>query len=193
METTFIDTNLFNYLVLPLMIFFARIIDVSLDTIRIVMVAKGERRIAPVLGFFEILIWLIAISTIMKHLDNWMCYVFYAGGFATGNYIGIRIEEKLAVGIVQLQIMISEESNTLINALMQAGYGITHHIAEGGASSKSVSVIYSIISRNDLNKVIGIIREINPDAFYSIGDVRFVNKALSIPFAEKFMGQRMGK
>jgi len=193
METGFIDGNLFNYLVLPLMIFCARILDVSLDTIRIVMVAKGERRIAPILGFFEILIWLIAISTIMKHLDNWMCYVFYAGGFATGNYIGIRIEEKLAVGIVQLQIIISEESNALINALKEAGYGITHHIAEGGASSKSVSVIYSIVSRNDLNKVIGIIREINPDAFYSIGDVRFVNKALSIPFAEKFIGQRMGK
>jgi uncharacterized protein YebE (UPF0316 family) len=193
MEIGFIDGNLFNYLVLPIMIFCARILDVSLDTIRIVMVAKGERRIAPLLGFFEILIWLIAISTIMKHLDNWMCYVFYAGGFATGNYIGIRIEEKLAVGIVQLQIIISEESNTLINALMQAGYGITHHIAEGGASSKSVSVIYSIISRNDLNKVVGIIRKINPDAFYSIGDLRFVNKTLSIPFAEKFMGQRMGK
>jgi len=193
METTFIDTNLFNYLILPIMIFLARIMDVSLDTIRIVMVAKGERRIAPLLGFFEILIWLIAISTIMKHLDNWMCYVFYAGGFATGNYIGIRIEEKLAVGIVQLQIIISEESNALINALMQAGYGITHHIAEGGASSKSVSVIYSIVSRNDLNKVVGIIRQVNPDAFYSIGDVRFVNKTLSIPFAEKFIGQRMGK
>jgi len=193
METTLIDTNLFNYLILPIMIFCARIMDVSLDTIRIVMVAKGERRIAPLLGFFEILIWLIAISTIMKHLDNWMCYIFYAGGFATGNYIGIRIEEKLAVGIVQLQIIISEESNALINALMQAGYGITHHIAEGGASSKSVSVIYSIISRNDLNKVVGIIRQINPDAFYSIGDVRFVNKTLAIPFAEKFMGQRMGK
>jgi len=193
MEIGFMDGNLFNYLILPMMIFCARIMDVTLDTIRIVMVAKGERRIAPLLGFFEILIWLIAISTIMKHLDNWMCYVFYAGGFATGNYIGIRIEEKLAVGIVQLQIIASNESDKLINALMQAGYGITHHIAEGGASSKSVSVIYSIVSRNDLEKISGIINEINPEAFYSIGDVRFVNKALSIPFAEKFMGQRMGK
>ena len=187
------DSNLFNYLVLPIMIFCARILDVTLDTIRIVMVAKGEKRIAPLLGFFEILIWLIAISTIMKHLDNWMCYVFYAGGFATGNYIGILIEEKLAVGIVQLQIITSKESNELINALRQAGYGITHHIAEGGASSKNVSVIYSIVSRNDLDKISSIINEINPEAFYSIGDLRFANKALSIPFAEKFMGQRMGK
>ncbi len=189
----FMDSNLFNYLVLPLMIFCARIMDVSLDTIRIVMVAKGERRIAPFLGFFEILIWLMAISTIMKHLDNWMCYIFYAGGFATGNYIGIRIEEKLAVGVVQLQIITGKLANELIAKLKHAGYGITHHIAEGGASSKSVSVIYSIVSRNDLDKVVGIIREVNPDAFYSIGDVRFVNKKLSVPFAEKFFGQRMGK
>jgi len=193
MEIGFMDTNLFSYLVLPVMIFCARILDVSLDTIRIVMVAKGERRIAPLLGFFEILIWLIAISTIMKHLDNWMCYFFYAGGFATGNYIGIRIEEKLAVGIVQLQIITTRQSNELINSLKEAGYGFTHHIAEGGASSKSVNVIYSIIGRNDLDKVVEIIREINPDAFYSIGDLRYVNKALSIPFAEKFIGQRMGK
>jgi uncharacterized protein YebE (UPF0316 family) len=193
MDTLFMDSNLFNYLILPVMIFCARIMDVTLDTIRIVMVAKGEKRIAPFLGFFEILIWLIAISTIMKHLDNWMCYIFYAGGFATGNYIGILIEEKLAVGIVQLQIITGTESGELIDALRSGGYGITHHIAEGGASSKSVSVIYSIVSRNDLDKIAGIIREINPEAFYSIGDVRFVNKALSIPFAEKFMGQRMGK
>jgi uncharacterized protein YebE (UPF0316 family) len=193
MEMSFMDSDLFNYLVLPVMIFCARIIDVSLDTIRIVMVAKGEKRIAPFLGFFEILIWLIAISTIMKHMDNWMCYVFYAAGFATGNYIGIRIEEKLAVGVVQLQIISSKQSNELITALKQAGYRFTHHIAEGGASSKSVSVIYSIVSRNDLDKVAAIIREINPDAFYSIGDVRFVNKALSIPFAEKFIGQSTGK
>jgi uncharacterized protein YebE (UPF0316 family) len=193
MEIGFMDGNLFNYLILPVMIFCARIMDVSLDTIRIVMVAKGEKRIAPFLGFFEILIWLIAISTIMKHLDNWMCYIFYAGGFATGNYIGIRIEEKLAVGVVQLQIITSKLSSELITALKGGGYGFTHHIAEGGASSKSVSVIYSIISRNDLDKVVDIIRQINPDAFYSIGDVRFVNKALSVPFAEKFIGQRMGK
>lgn len=193
MEIAFMDSNLFNYLVLPVMIFCARILDVSLDTIRIVMVAKGEKRIAPLLGFFEILIWLIAISTIMKHLDNWMCYVFYAGGFATGNYIGIRIEERLAVGIVQLQIITSKESNELINALKKAGYRFTHHIAEGGATSKSVNVIYSIVRRNDLEKVAGIIRDINPDAFYSIGDVRFVNKTLPVPFARKFFGQNVGK
>lgn len=187
------DTNLFNYLILPIMIFCARIMDVSLDTIRIVMVAKGQRRIAPFLGFFEILIWLIAISTIMKHLDNWVCYVFYAGGFATGNYIGIRIEEKLAVGIVQLQIITGINASELISALKQAGYGITHHLAEGGASNQFVSVIYSIVRRNDLDKVIAIIRQYNTDAFYSVGDVRFVNKKLPVPFAEEFLGQAVGK
>jgi uncharacterized protein YebE (UPF0316 family) len=193
METSFWDSSLFNYLVLPLMIFCARIMDVTLDTIRIVMVGKGERKIAPLLGFFEILIWLIAISRIMQNLDNWMCYVFYAAGFATGNYIGIMIEEKLAVGIVQLQIITGNQASELINALKQAGYGITHHIAEGGASTRFVSVIYSIVRRNDLDKVIAIIREYNSDAFYSIADVRFVNKNLSMPIPEQLVVQSAGK
>lgn len=193
METSFWDSNLFNYLVLPMMIFCARIMDVTLDTIRIVMVAKGERKIAPFLGFFEILIWLIAISRIMQNLDNWMCYVFYAAGFATGNYIGIMIEEKLAVGIVQLQIITGNQADELINALKKAGYGITHHIAEGGVSTKIVSVIYSIVKRNDLDKVLAIIREYSSDAFYSIADVRFVNKKLSIPIPEQLVVQSAGK
>ncbi len=193
METTFWDSSLFDYLVLPLMIFFARIMDVTLDTIRIVMVNKGERKIAPLLGFFEILIWLIAITRIMQHLDNPLCYVFYAAGFATGNYIGILIEEKLAVGVVQLQIITSKLSDKLITALKQGGYRFTHHIAEGGASGKSVNVIYSVVSRNDLNKIVGIIREISPDAFYSIADVRFVNKELSIPIPKELIVQSTGK
>src|SRR5512133_102522 len=94
----FIQTDLFTYVILPLFIFCARIIDVSLGTMRIIFVTKGMRKVAPIIGFFEVFVWLLAISRIMQNLDNWVCYVAYAGGFATGNLIGMMIEEKHAIG-----------------------------------------------------------------------------------------------
>ena len=172
----FFHSDLFAFVVLPFLIFLSRITDVTIGTIRIVMVAKGQRNIAPFLGFFEVLIWLIAISQIIKHLDNWICYVAYGAGFATGNYIGMIIEEKLAVGIVQLQIITRIGAKELIDKLTSEGYGITHQEAHG--SVDEVSIIYSIIKRNDLAKVDAIIRNFNPHAFYSIADVKFVNKGV---------------
>lgn len=170
----FYHSELFSYVILPFLIFISRITDVTIGTIRIVMVAKGEKRIAPVLGFFEVLIWLIAISQIIAHLDNWVCYVAYGAGFATGNYVGMIIEEKLAVGIVQLQIITRTDAHLLIEKLKMEGYGITHQEAHG--SMEEVSIIYSIIKRAELAKVDEIIQEYNPTAFYSIADVKSVNK-----------------
>jgi uncharacterized protein YebE (UPF0316 family) len=172
----FYHGDLFNYLVLPFLIFVARISDVTIGTIRIVMVAKGQKNIAPLLGFFEVLIWLIAISKIIENLDNWVCYIAYGAGFATGNYIGMIIEERLAVGIVQLQIITRADAHLLIEKLKAVGYGITHQEAHGAIDE--VSIIYSIVKRTDLPHVIEIISTCNPHAFYSIADVKFVNKGL---------------
>ncbi|HPA70469.1 MAG TPA: DUF5698 domain-containing protein, partial [Bacteroidales bacterium] len=93
-----LNTEIVNYLLLPLFIFLARIFDVSLGTLRIIFVTKGMRIIAPLVGFFEVLIWLLAISRIMQDLDNWVSYIAYAGGFATGNFVGMYLEERLAIG-----------------------------------------------------------------------------------------------
>lgn len=172
----FYHSDLFTYGLLPFLIFLARISDVTIGTVRIVMVAKGQKGIAPILGFFEVLIWLIAISQIIQHLNNWVCYFAYGAGFATGNYIGMIIEEKLAVGIVQLQIITRVDAHKLIEKLKADGYGITHQDAHGAV--EDVSIIYSIIKRTELAKVIEIIRTYNPNAFYSIADVKFVNKGL---------------
>jgi uncharacterized protein YebE (UPF0316 family) len=170
------DGNLFTYFVLPFLIFLSRISDVTIGTIRIVMVAKGQKIIAPFLGFFEVLIWLIAISKIIENLDNWVCYIAYGLGFAAGNYIGMLIEEKLAVGIVQIQIITSKDASLLIEKLKITGFRITHHDAQGAL--EEVSIIYSIIKRGEIPKMVNIIRTYNPNAFYSFADVRFVNKAL---------------
>ena len=167
------DTPFFTYFLLPFLIFISRILDVSIGTIRIVMVSKGQKFWAPLLGFFEILIWLLAISRIMANLDNWMCYFAYAAGFAAGTYIGLIIEERLAMGIVKIQIITRISATKLIQNLKNAGYGITHHDAHGG--TEDVSIIYSIIKRNEIQKVENIVKTTNPKAFYSIEDVKSVS------------------
>ncbi|MFV0484229.1 MAG: DUF2179 domain-containing protein [Bacteroidales bacterium] len=172
----FLDGATFTYIMLPLLIFLARVADVSIGTIRIVMVSKGHKFFAPILGFFEILIWLMAISKIFENLDNWACFFGYALGFATGNYVGLCIEEKLAVGIVKLQIITRHNAEQLIENLIKAGYGITHHDAQG--SSETVSIIYSMIKRSEIKRMEEIIKSTNPKAFYSIEDVKAVKQGV---------------
>ncbi|WP_339734892.1 DUF2179 domain-containing protein [uncultured Sunxiuqinia sp.] len=177
LSTDFFEGNLFSYLILPLLIFFARISDVTIGTMRIVMVSKGQKLIAPLLGFFEVIIWLVTMSKIIQNIDNWVAYVAYGAGFATGNYIGLIIEEKLAVGIVQLQIITRKSAQNLIAKLKAGGYGITHHEAQG--ANEKVAVIYTIIKRNEVNKVLEIMRTYNPNAFYSIEDVKSISRPTS--------------
>lgn len=179
------ESATFTYLILPFLIFIARICDVTIGTIRIVMVAKGEKIWAPVLGFFEVLIWLLAISRIFENLDNWVCYIAYGLGFATGNYVGLKIEEKLAMGIIKIQIITRKPADILIEKLHAAGYGITHQDAKGG--TENVSIIYSIIKRTELPKMAEQIKTYNPNAFYSIEDVRFVSHGI---FTEKTVAKR---
>jgi uncharacterized protein YebE (UPF0316 family) len=173
------DTNLFSYVILPLLIIVARISDVSFGTLRIVMVSKGQKLIAPVLGFFEVVIWLITMSKVIQNIDNWVAYVAYGLGFACGNYIGLIIEERLAVGIVRLQIITRTNADILVAKLRETGYGITYHEASG--SEGKVAVIYSIIKRSNINSVIKLIGQYNPQAFYSVADVRFVSKDVYSP------------
>ncbi len=163
----------FTYFILPLMIFFSRIIDVTLDTLRIVFVAKGNKFLAPLLGFFEVLIWLIAITKIMQNLDNVACYIAYAAGFATGNYIGLIIEEKLAMGVQMFRIITQKDATSLIEKLINGGYKITSIVADGNKSS--VHIIYLVVKRTENKNIIDIINLFNPNAFYSIEDVRHVN------------------
>lgn len=176
MDTSFYNSDLFTYGLLPALIFFSRILDVTIGTIRIVMVSKGQKLWAPILGFFEVLIWLVAISKIFQNLDNWTCFIAFATGFAVGNYVGLIIEEKLAVGIVKIQIITKKNAKQLIENLIKAGYGITHHEAKG--SSELVSIIYSIVNRKEIRNVQEIMNKTNPQAFYSVEDVKSVNQGI---------------
>lgn len=173
MEVAFLDSNWFIYGLLPLLIFFSRIVDVTLDTLRIVFISRGNKVIAPILGFFEILIWLIAITRIMENLDNITTYFAYAAGFAVGNYVGLRVEEKLAMGMQIIRIITGRDSSELIESLREKGFGVTAVDAEG--KNGPVHVIFLITKRQVAKEVISIVNKYNPKAFYSIEDVRSVN------------------
>ncbi len=190
MDTSFFDSSLFTYFLLPALIFVSRVMDVTIGTIRIVMVSKGHKLWAPILGFFEVLIWLVAITKIIQNLDNWLCYIAYGLGFAAGNYVGLIIEERMALGIVKLQIITRKEASKLIENLKAAGYGITHHHAQG--SNEKVSIIHSIIKRSEIKKVEAIVKTTNPKAFYSIEDVKFVNEGI-FPLSSGKLRWRKGK
>jgi uncharacterized protein YebE (UPF0316 family) len=166
----FIDSEIFRWGVLPLLIFGARILDVSLQTMRIVFVSKGRRALAPVVGFFEVLIWLMAIAQIMHNLTNPLYYLAYGLGFATGTYVGLRIEERLAIGVSLIRIITQKDATALVSSLRNEEFGVTCIDAEG--RSGKVKIIFAVVDRCDLERIIGIVREHNPNAFYSVEDVR---------------------
>ena len=173
MEPGFFESVWFTYGLLPFLIFCARIIDVTLDTLRIIFISRGNKIVAPILGFFEVLIWLIAITRIMQNLDNWTTYVAYAAGFAVGNYVGLYFEEKLAIGIQVIRVITGKDSSELINNLRKEGFGVTTMKAEG--KKGPVDIIFLIVQRNAIQNAIAIINHFNPKAFYSIEDVRSLN------------------
>jgi uncharacterized protein YebE (UPF0316 family) len=166
----------YTWVLIPLLIFLARVSDVSIGTVRIVFVSKGLKLLAPFLGFFEIFIWLLAMTKIFENLDNWFYFIAYSAGFATGNYIGLRIEEKLALGYVNLQIITQKSGIDLARKLSEERYGITWHDANG--SRGKVTVVYCVIKRSNFKHVTDIIKKYNPKAFYTIEDIRFANQGV---------------
>ena len=183
METSFLNSDLFSYGILPLLIFLARVCDVSLGTLRIIFVSKGKKNIAPFLGFFEVLIWITAVSRIMQNLDNYINYIAYAAGFATGNFVGMIIEERLAMGIQMIRVFTQERGRDLVQSLNSKGYGATFVEAHG--AKEKVHLIYTIIQRNELENVLEVIDSFNPKAFYTIEDVKAVNEGIFLPRKHK--------
>lgn len=171
--------DLMNWVVLPLMIFCARLTDVTLGTLRIVFVARGRKKIAPLLGFVEVLIWLAAIGQVMQNLNNVACYLAWAGGFAMGNLLGIIIEERLALGLQVVRIITAGPPAILAQTLHAAGFGVTRVDAHG--IEGRVDLVFTIIRRKDLNALRAIVRANDPKAFYSVEDVRAASDLVYSP------------
>lgn len=174
METFFTETvglpeNLFSYFILPLLIFLARIMDVSINTIRIIYVLGGRRLTATTLGFFESFIWLMAIRQIFEHLDNWVCYVAYPGGFAMGILVGMMIEERIAYGKVIVRIITRKDVDELIAFLTQNQFRYTRVNSEGLDGPESL--VFTVLPRENLEALLSKMKDILPTAFYTVEKV----------------------
>lgn len=167
------NIDLFTFVIVPLLIFIARVIDVSLGTIRVIFIGRGNKFVAPLLGFFEILIWLVAIKQILANLTNVFCYFAYAGGFATGTYVGMVIDEKLALGKEMVRIITRHNAAKLIKALKKMEYKVTVIGAQG--PEEKVHIIYTIVDRQHLHEVVATIQKYNAHAFYAIEDIRYAS------------------
>ncbi|MFA5267323.1 MAG: DUF2179 domain-containing protein [Methanoregula sp.] len=172
MDGSLITPEIFAYVILPIMIFCARICDVTMGTIRVIFISKGVRYLAPVIGFFEVIIWLLAIGQVMNNLTNIVSYIAYGAGFATGTFIGMYIEEKISLGLTSVRIITKKDPLELIQYLRSHNYGVTSVDGEGGTGR--VKMIFTIIRRQDLTQVVSIIKEFHPNAFYSVEEVKSV-------------------
>jgi uncharacterized protein YebE (UPF0316 family) len=169
MEQPFSQSTLFIWVIVPALIFLARIVDVSLQTIRIISISRGIRWLAPLVGFFEVLIWLLAIGQIMKNVSHPVAYVAYAAGFAAGTAIGQTLERRLTLGMVIVRIITPDDGPGLCARLHEQGFGFT--VVPGRGAAGPVEVIFSVVRRQHLQCVLDTVRAAAPDAFYSIEEV----------------------
>jgi uncharacterized protein YebE (UPF0316 family) len=203
-EIIFFNSEVLTVVILSILIFCARIIDVTIGTIRLVYISKGYKSLAPILGFFEVLIWLIAVQQILSNLNHWIYYIFYAAGFATGTYIGTVIEDKLSESKVLVRIITKRDMMNLDSALTEKNYsyvnidGVDHNLK--GSYPLDVKILFLVVSKKKVIEVLDILKENDPLAKYSIEDVRYakqdhplVIRARNRFSIKRFVFNRMGK
>ena len=164
------DPQQFELYVMPLLIFVARIFDVSLGTLRIILVARGQKGLAPLVGFFEILIWLTVITHVMQNLTHVGNFIGYAAGFATGNYVGIWLEARLAMGVSLLRVITRKRATDLVDYLRAAGHSVINVPAD--SSEGQVEIIFLPVRRKEIAELVEAVKRFNPTAMYTIEDVR---------------------
>ncbi len=156
------------------LIFALRVSDMTLDTLRVLFVMRGRKEMAWVLGFFQAAIFVLAISSVLKNLDNPLNIIGYAAGFATGNVVGMLIEEKLAIGHLHMSIVSPSRGTAIAGHLREEGYAVTEIPARG--KDGTVTMLNCSVLRKNLMKVRKLVNEIDPEAFITAEDVRPVRR-----------------
>lgn len=169
-------------LLIPLLIFLAEVCALTVSTLRIIFVARGHKYLAPVLGFFEIMIWLFAIGETMRNLDNWACFLAFALGFTLGNYFGILIDKWLALGTTIVRVITHRDATVLINYMRAANFGVT--ALEGNGFTGKVQIVLTVIKRKQLPDVVALIDAHQPGAFYSVENLQTASEGV-FPIARR--------
>lgn len=160
---------------LYIIIFIAKTIEVTISTIRLVYVNKGERVKGALLGFIEILIWILVVSSVLTNItDDPFKIIAYAAGFSLGNYMGVSIETKIAVGLSSIQVVINEEDgDVMARILRDHEFGVTIIDGKGKNDSKK-DLLFIQLKRKRIPAAIKLIREIDPNAYISVNDVKSI-------------------
>ncbi len=158
----------------PILIFFLRIVDVSIATVRLLFAVRGRKLAAATLGFFEILIWIVVIGTVVRNLDSVLLVIGYAAGFAAGNYVGITIEEKLALGVAEVRIMSRLAGVEIAQALRDSGFGATEILGQGREGR--VEIVTTVVERRALPDILSEIQRWDPEAFVSVEEPRSIQR-----------------
>jgi len=165
-----LDTLAIPAALLPLVIFGLRVADMTLDTLRVLLVIRGRKALAWTLGFVQSAIWVVAISSVLRHVDNLWNVVGYAGGFATGTVIGMVIEERLAIGHGHVRVISPHRGSALADAIRASGYAVTELAGRG--KDGMVSVLTCSVRRRDVSLVTRQVHNVDPEAFVTVEDVR---------------------
>ncbi|HEY3476388.1 MAG TPA: DUF2179 domain-containing protein [Anaerolineales bacterium] len=180
-----------TWVFLPLLIFLARLVDVSLGTLRIIFLSRGRKYLAPLLGFVEVLIWITVVSQVVGGAQNIVAYLAYAAGFAVGNYAGMLIEEKLAIGTLVVRVILPQDGAELIDRLRMAGYGVTY--VNGHGASVPVMLIYTVVMRKELSRVIDLIQEVHPKAFFTVEELRSAQQGIFPVSSSSLLDRLIGR
>ncbi len=155
---------------MPFAIFGLRVLDMSLDTLRVLFVIRGQRALAWFLGFFQSALWVVAITSVLSNLDNLWNLIGYAAGFATGNVLGMAIEEKLAIGHGHMRIISPRRGSAIAEAIRRAGYAATEIAGRG--KDGTVTIINCSVRRRDIDRVRREVQELDPGAFVTVEEIR---------------------
>ncbi len=156
-----------------LFIFGARILDVSMSTIRMLMVVQGRRKYAAIIGFFEVIIYIVALGKVVNGLSNPGNLLAYALGFASGNYIGSYIEEKIALGNLTAQVILNDSGEGIIHELRENGFGVTVIVGQGKEGPKNMLNI--TLKRKDLNKLHELLADLDKEAFITVSSTKLIS------------------
>ncbi len=166
----------------PLVIFFMRVTDVSLDTLRVLLMVRNAKWQVPIIGFFQVSIWIVAVSAVVQNLYSPLHMIGYAAGFATGNFVGMLIEERLALGLATMRTMVKQGGAQLAMALRERGFAVTE--MDGRGRDGPVEVLSSVISRRKVAPYISVVEHVAPDSFLVVDEPRAVKGGFLFPGRE---------
>lgn len=155
---------------LPVVIFCARVADVSIGTLRMICIVRDHRPLAVMLSFAEVTIWLLAVTSVLTHLDQWWNILAYACGYATGSAVGMWIERRLALGTQMVTFVSCGAAQPVADRLRVANYRVT--TLAGSNDDGPVSICYTVLPRKQTEVAIQVAREVDPDVNATVEDVR---------------------